>query len=767
VTTERPNPYVGPRPFDEEDAPLFFGREAEVRELVSRVVANRVVLFYAASGAGKTSLLNAGAIPLLRDEERFEVLPRARLRRLTGDQIRRSDAQNVYALATMLNWTDYRADGKRLPRNRLARFLKRLPQPRDERGRRVPRAIVFDQFEELFTVYPEQWEQRADYFAQLDEALRQDAHLRVVLSLREDYVALLDPYLDFIPTPVRFRLERLGPDAALSATVGPLEATGRRFAPGVAEKLVSDLRTVFIDTGRGESAEVLGEFVEPVQLQVVCRNLCDALPADVDVVDADHVERFGDVDEVLSGLYAEAVMAAAKVGEIREGDLRTRLEQAFVTPMGTRGTVVVGHAEAGGIPIPAVEELERRYLLRGEYRARARWLELTHDRLIEPLRSSNEQFRAAARSRFRRRVFAVGLALAAILGAVVAGFLALASGEESSAGETVQTEFSTTTVPVGPPPPPPTTSAFFSPDGRLLVTARGRTVSVRAWRTGIVLDSLGQPQPVSTADFDSTGHLVVIAGGDGIARIWRPASSETPVELRPQGAAQPLSSASFGGAGDSLVVTAGEGGPVRIWSWRNARVLAELPARPARQYRTAAFSPDGTAVVAASSAGAAYVWRWRAKAASVVELRAADSRVPLSGAAFSPDGKLVVTGSDDATVLVWEWRTQTPVGSLLRSQIQTQVATVGFSPDGRRILTASADGIARIWNRSNPDSLVVLRQSGGQPVPLFSAAFSGDGSLVATASERGASVWYPDAVNGPIQCAGVGTPKGGRERCPR
>jgi WD40 repeat protein len=102
----------------------------------------------------------------------------------------------------------------------------------------------------------------------------------------------------------------------------------------------------------------------------------------------------------------------------------------------------------------------------------------------------------------------------------------------------------------------------------------------------------------------------------------------------------------------------------------------------------------------------------------------------------------------------------------LRSQVQTQVATVGFSPDGGRILTASADGIARIWNLSNPDSVVVLRQSGGQPVPLFSAAFSDDGTLVATASERGASVWYPDAENGPIQCAGLGAPTGG-QRCPR
>jgi WD40 repeat protein len=329
----------------------------------------------------------------------------------------------------------------------------------------------------------------------------------------------------------------------------------------------------------------------------------------------------------------------------------------------------------------------------------------------------------------------------------------------------VQTEFSTPTTPVGPPPPP-TTSASFSPDGRLLVTARGRTVSVREWRTGRVLDSLEQRETVSTAAFDSTGRLVVTAGRDGIARVWRPGGSETPVELRPNGAraAQPLSSAGFGGPGDGLVVTAGGRSPVRVWSWRNARVLGELPARGRRQFRTAAFGPDGTTVVAAGNNGIAYVWHWRAKPISVVRLGSAD--VPLSGAAFSPDGSLVVTGSEDATVRIWAWRRRKQVGSSLRSQIQTQVATVGFSPDGRRILTASADGIARIWSLSNPDSLVVLRQSGRQPVPLFSAAFSGNGALVATASERGTAVWYPAAKNGPIQCAGLGAQKGDRERCP-
>jgi flagellar biosynthesis/type III secretory pathway ATPase len=60
------NPYVGPRPFERADASRFFVRAREIRDVVSLVVAQRVVLLYSASGAGKSSLLHAGVIPTPR-----------------------------------------------------------------------------------------------------------------------------------------------------------------------------------------------------------------------------------------------------------------------------------------------------------------------------------------------------------------------------------------------------------------------------------------------------------------------------------------------------------------------------------------------------------------------------------------------------------------------------------------------------------------------------------------------------------------------------
>lgn len=57
--------YVGPRPFERSERGLFFGRDREISELLSLVISSRVVLCYARSGAGKTSLINAGLEPRL------------------------------------------------------------------------------------------------------------------------------------------------------------------------------------------------------------------------------------------------------------------------------------------------------------------------------------------------------------------------------------------------------------------------------------------------------------------------------------------------------------------------------------------------------------------------------------------------------------------------------------------------------------------------------------------------------------------------------
>ncbi|HAE58668.1 MAG TPA: hypothetical protein DCG54_03945, partial [Anaerolineae bacterium] len=72
----RPNPYVGPRPYRRGET--LYGREQESAELADLLIAERIVMMYSPSGAGKSSLLNASLIPSL-EENSFDVLPVMRL----------------------------------------------------------------------------------------------------------------------------------------------------------------------------------------------------------------------------------------------------------------------------------------------------------------------------------------------------------------------------------------------------------------------------------------------------------------------------------------------------------------------------------------------------------------------------------------------------------------------------------------------------------------------------------------------------------------
>ena len=427
MRAERPdlNPYVGPRPFGQSERARFFGRAHEVRDLLSLVLAQRVVLLYAASGAGKSSLLNAGLIPLLEEEKGFDVLPVARL---LSDRNREasSGTRNVFASALLASWS------APTDASSIADYLGSRERPLDGEGFPGPRAIVVDQFEELFTLYPDRWSDREPLFAQVCEALDSDPFLRVILVLREEWVAQLDPYAALLPGRLRtrFRLERLDRDGALAAITGPLEGAGCSFAPGVAESLVTDLLTLRIDAGGGHTVETQGEFVEPVQLQVVCRSLWSELPPGVTEVTTEHLRALGNIDEVLAGFYDVAVAAALTAARTDELRLRAWIEDELITSGGTRGTVYRAAGATADMANEVLDELEEKRLVRAEWRAGARWYELTHDRLIEPIRESNARYRAAIARKQRRKRTLLASLLAIVVGALIPSLLFIAFGGE-------------------------------------------------------------------------------------------------------------------------------------------------------------------------------------------------------------------------------------------------------------------------------------------------------------------------------------------------
>ena len=375
------NPYIGPRTFTASERNLFFGREREAHDLLALVISSRLVLFYAQSGAGKSSLINAMLIPALEDEG-YKVLP---LVRVSGDAP--TDVVNIFVYNLINSLEHGEISPEDLKNLSLDRYLAGVRC--DENGL----VIIIDQFEELFSTHPEAWEKRGDFFKQLSQGMQENPLISVVLVMREDYIAQLDPYTHLLPGGLRTRyyMKRLEREGARQAVQGPV-AGMRPFAEGVAEQLVDELSVIHVIMPDGRLSQSPGQFIEPVQLQVVCYNLWESLPAEGTQITAENMSRVGDVNNSLQAHYARRVADVAAAKHVSERAIRQWFERKLITPGGLRNLVLQGTSgEDGGIGDEVVQALQSD-LVRAEKRGGATWYELTHDRLVEPILEDNRRW---------------------------------------------------------------------------------------------------------------------------------------------------------------------------------------------------------------------------------------------------------------------------------------------------------------------------------------------------------------------------------------
>ena len=384
-------PYVGPRTFELDDSEYFFGREREARDLLSFVISEPLVLFYARSGAGKSSLLNTRLVPNLQDEG-FVVMP---IGRVSGNLPPGLDeVENIFTFNLLLSIDEEITSLEKLAQMSLTDYLKSIREGDEEDG--PPRVLIIDQFEEIVTTNLEHWRSRRSFFLQLREAMLDDPMLWVVLSLREDHLAALDPYADLLPGKMRarFYMQRMRAPAALHAIEKPAKQAGRPFAPGVAIKLVDNLCQI---RTQEPTENPRGEFVEPVQLQVVCYQLWENLKKGEPKpeITEDDLRVAGDVDTALAEFYEQAIRKVI-VGahlmdiELSEHKLREWFETQLITVAATRGVVYQGPEETAGLPNSVVTLLQGQYLIRAEKRAGGWWYELVHDRFIDPILQANK-----------------------------------------------------------------------------------------------------------------------------------------------------------------------------------------------------------------------------------------------------------------------------------------------------------------------------------------------------------------------------------------
>lgn len=228
-------PYPGLAAFTEEQAGWFFGRDRSVAELIGRLDSRRdgggPLIVVAPSGAGKSSLFQAGLIPAIRRG----ALPAAGSRDWPLAQLTPTAAP-VAAIAARI------AAVAGLDADRVAAELRADPAVAASMLHAVRVIVIVDQLEELFTLCPDEAERRC--FIDLVAALASgDAPGLVVCGLRADFYAPCTRY-PVLRDALRHGQILLGPmtDAELRETIlYPAQQAGLDIEPGLVELLLSDV----------------------------------------------------------------------------------------------------------------------------------------------------------------------------------------------------------------------------------------------------------------------------------------------------------------------------------------------------------------------------------------------------------------------------------------------------------------------------------------------------------------------------------------------
>ncbi len=404
------NPYIGPRSFEQNES--IYGRDRELRQLTDRLIAERIVLLHAPSGAGKTSLIQAGLIPRMRDEG-FFVYPVIRVNlEQPAELLKVGDAPpdarqfNRYIFSTLLSLEEQYGPKARMKPARLARTTLQnyLAYRSIEDQREGPELMIFDQFEEILTIDPVDRETKKAFFSRLSTVLK-NRNRWALFVMRSDYIGALEPYARNVPTYFAntFHLDLLGVKSALEAIQKPAQKQGVSFTDAAAQKLVDDLRRVQTQLLDGTVETQLGNHIEPVQLQVVCYRIWEGkAEQDLDVSEAD-LANVGDVNHSLAEFYATSVARVAGETGISERSIREWFNASLITPDGVRSQARLGVETCEGLPVEVVRKLENTHLIRGDKRTGQTWVELTHDRLIGPVRSDNQKWFDANLSLFQRQ----------------------------------------------------------------------------------------------------------------------------------------------------------------------------------------------------------------------------------------------------------------------------------------------------------------------------------------------------------------------------
>ncbi|MFF9039712.1 helix-turn-helix domain-containing protein [Streptomyces sp. NPDC014892] len=748
-------PYRGLARFETGDSGLFFGRDRLTADLVDLMRRRRFAAVFGPSGIGKSSLLRAGLIPVLRQSEEPDLRPSA-IRILTpGDQLARTHE-----------------------------LLREACDGGGDTGGDGDTLVVVDQFEEVFTLCHDVAE-RARFIDLLLTAREPDSGLRVLLAVRADFYGRCAEH--------RALAEALGDANLLAGPMSPAELREVVVKPAAAAGLTVEraLTTRLVE----EITDAPGglPLLSHVLLETWRRRRGKTLTLA-------GYEAAGGLDgaiaktaEDVHGRFTESEAATARRVLLRlispgDGtpDTRRPAERAELETTGTgreevaRVLEALTRARLLTLDGPTVD-LAHEALITAWPRLRG-WIEEDRDRLrahrqlTEAARSWEELGRdagalyrgsrlATAREHFAGPGHTDDLTdqEAAFL---AAGLDALEQEERAKARTTRRLRVLVTSLAcLLALALTATTVAYWQRQSALDAQREGLSrqlaaqsaalldsdtdlaslLAIKAYRTSPTREATrslyaaaavplerrltGHTGTVSALVYSPDGKTLASGGFDGTVRLWDPATGRTRKVLAGRADAEdPDLVRTVAFAPDGRTLATSHGDDARLWDLDTGRVRATVALRKP--------DDDNMAAVGFDRAGRAL-----AVAEGGQVLNVADGRVvtTLKGptglemaVAFSPDGRTLATSTRDHTAQLWDLATG-KVLSTVKSGTGV-VSSLAFDTTGKTLATGTEDGTVHLWDVADGRQRTTLTSASSR---VESMAFAPDGRTLAAGSYDG------------------------------
>lgn len=819
-------PYRGLASYRQQDARWFFGRERSTDALVDQLRAAEktggLVMLVGASGAGKSSLLNAGLVPTLQDGALSGEAngPGLVLQLVPGSDPLAELTRQIPELDHVISASEEAApEEPGTPQFAHAVREAVTVWARRESSSAARPVVIVDQFEETFTLSSDETSKRA--FIQLLQAASapsdtgDPAPALVVLGIRADFYDQCLRYPE-LADALQHRHMVLGPlttPELRDAVTGPAKAVGLELEPGLAELIVREVST---DGPRGVHDAGVLPLLSHALLATWQRRKAGRLTlagyraaGGIQGAVAASAERaWSDLDLAARTAARLLLLRLVRLGEdtqaTRRRGTRRQLAEESTNPTKTeeslealvRARLVTLDSETVEITHEAllhawprlrdwIDEDKNDNLLRQRLEEDGRtWEDSERDTSLLYRGSRLEQARAwrktaggtfltrsaveflDASAKLRRRTVLItrGAVAALVVLAMVAVVSAVVAWQQrdDAVFEQVVAEADRAQH------TDPSLSAQLDlvahnlrPDDE---GTRNRLLSIV--NAPLATPLLGHKGAVYLTSFSPNGRVLATASYDRTVRLW-----DVSKPSRPKPMGKPLtghtswvSSAVFSPDGNTLA-TASDDGTARLWDVRDPshpRPLGSPLTGHDGTIYLVAFSPDGRTLASASDDRTVRLWKVsdprRPKALGALTGHTAAVR----SVAFAQDGRTLAAGGDDGTIRMWsisDPRRPKPIDKVLSGHTGT-VHSVAFSPDGRTLASGSSDNTIRLWKVTDPRHARSLGTPlTGHTGAVWSVAFNSAGTMLAAASaDSTASLWN---VRDPAHPSQVGEPLAG------